>query len=133
MELTRRGEQVNENKRSTAPPFDFSEMSEENLRALILAAEQEIARRKEVKREIARQNVLAAAQEAGMTPKELLELVIGGTKKRGRGGKRGAIAWQHPDDPTKVYRGGKKPDWLKELEEQKKEAVKVEQEQPSST
>jgi DNA-binding protein H-NS len=128
MELTRKGAQVNENRRGTALPFDLSEMSEDDLRALILAAEQEIERRKEFKREFALQQVLAAAQEAGMTPEELLRMATeakGGRRRHG-GGKRGAIAWRHPDDPGKVYRGGKKPEWLKELKEKGREAVKVE-------
>jgi hypothetical protein len=62
--------------------------------------------------------VLAAAQEAGMTPEELLSMASAGKRRRKRGGKRGAIAWRHPDDPSLVYRGGKKPEWVKELKEQ---------------
>jgi hypothetical protein len=128
MELTRRGEQVNEDKRGTALPFDFSEMSEEQLELIIKTAEKEIARRKEFKRELALQQVLAAAQEADMTPEELLRMATEGKgrRRRGGGGKRGAIAWRHPDDPSKVYRGGKKPEWLKELKEKGREPVKVE-------
>jgi hypothetical protein len=127
MELTRRGEQVNE-KRGTAPPFDFSEMSEDDLRARIRAAEQEIEQRKEFRRELALQQVLAAAQEAGMTPEELLRMATEGKgrRRRGGGGKRGAIAWRDPDDPGKVYRGGKKPEWLRALKERGREPVKVE-------
>jgi hypothetical protein len=75
---------------------------------------------------VALQTVLAAAQDAGMTPEELLRMATEGKGRRKRGGKRSAIAWQHPDDPTKVYRGGKKPDWVKELKEQGREPVKVE-------
>jgi DNA-binding protein H-NS len=128
MELTRKGAQVNENRRGTALPFDFSELPEEELELIIKTAEKEIERRKEVKREIALHQVLAAAQEAGMTPEELLRMATeakGGRRRHG-GGKRGAIAWRHPDDPGKVYRGGKKPEWLKELKEKGREPVKVE-------
>jgi hypothetical protein len=57
---------------------DFSEMSEDGLRALIRAAEQEIKRRREVKRELA----LVAAQEAGMTPEELLSMAPAGGFRR---------------------------------------------------
>ena len=57
------------------------------------------------------------AESVGMTPEELLGLGGGGKRRRGGGkGKRGKMVWRHPDDPSKEYRGGKKPDWLKELE-----------------
>jgi hypothetical protein len=36
------------------------------------------------------------------------------------------MLWQHPDDSTKEYRGGKKPDWLKELVEEGREPLRVE-------
>ena len=97
-------------------------MSEEDLVTMIKTAQQEILHRKDAKRELALQKVLAAAQEAGMTPQELAALVAKGKRR----GKRGVVAWQHPDDPTKVYRGGKKPDWLKELEAEGRKAAKVE-------
>jgi hypothetical protein len=128
MELTRKGGQVNEEKRDTGLPYDFSELPEEELERIIKTAEKEMQRRKEFKRYDALQKVLAAAQEAGMTPEELLRMAAEGKGRRKRrgGGRRGAIAWQHPDDPGKVYRGGKKPDWVKELKEQGREAVKVE-------
>ncbi|MEJ2326663.1 MAG: H-NS histone family protein [Chromatiaceae bacterium] len=119
---------MNEEKRNTGLPYDFSELPEEELEQIIKTAEKEIERRKEVKREIALHQVLAAAQEAGMTPEELLRMATeakGGRRRHG-GGKRGAIAWRHPDDPGKVYRGGKKPEWLKELKEKGREPVKVE-------
>jgi hypothetical protein len=63
-----------------------------------------------------------------MTPEELLRMATEGKgrRRRGGGGKRGAIAWRHPDDPGKVYRGGKKPDWVKELEAAGRKPVKVE-------
>jgi hypothetical protein len=55
---------------------------------------------------------------------ELLGIRGGGHRRRG--GRRGAIARQHPNDPTRVYRGGKKPEGVKELKEQGREPVKVE-------
>ena len=36
------------------------------------------------------------------------------------------VEWRHPDDASLVYKGGKKPDWLKKLESEGKKAVKVE-------
>jgi hypothetical protein len=117
---------MNNKTRSTALPFDFSEMSEDDLRALIRAAEQEIERKKETKRALALEKVRAAAEEAGMTPEELLSMATAGEGRRRRRGGRGVVEWRHPDDPRLVYRGGKRPEWVKELKEQGREAVKVE-------
>ena len=47
-----------------------------------------------------------------------------GREKRKRG-QRGAIAWRHPDDPSLIYRGGKKPAWLTDLVASGRGAVKV--------
>ena len=117
---------MNDEARATKPKQDFSDMSDEELAALIPAIERELAKRKERKTREALEKMRAIAEEVGMTPEELLGLPATGGGKRRRGGRRGAIVWQHPDDATKVYRGGKKPDWLNELIREGREAVKVE-------
>lgn len=109
--------------------LDLSLMSEAELEALVPAIERELEKRRERKKRDALEKIRAAAAEIGMTPEELLGLVAfggGGGEKRRRGGRRGPIAWRHPDDAAKVYRGGKKPDWLVALEQEGREAVKVE-------
>jgi DNA-binding protein H-NS len=107
---------------------NLSEFSDSQLVLLQEEIKKELEQRQEFKRYDALQKVLAAAQEAGMTPEELLRMATEGKgrRRRGGGGKRGAIAWRHPDDPGKVYRGGKKPDWVKELEAAGRKPVKVE-------
>ncbi len=109
----------------TTGNLDLGEFSDEALQALIPTIETEIARRRESRQKEALEKMREVAKSVGMTPEELLG--IGGGRRRGGGkGKRGAIAWQHPDDPDKVYRGGKKPDWLMELKEQGRKPKKVE-------
>jgi len=72
--------------------------------------EAELTKRREKKRSDALEKMRTIAEEIGMTPDELLGLPPAGDRRRRCGGRRGPIAWQHPDDPGKVYRGGKKPD-----------------------
>jgi hypothetical protein len=120
------GEQVNEKIRNAESLVDLSALSDKELNLVVEEAQKEMERRKEQRRYDALQRVLALADEVGMTPEEVLSMATAGKGKRRRRGKRGAIAWQHPDDPTKVYRGGKKPDWVRELKEQVREPVKVE-------
>jgi DNA-binding protein H-NS len=119
---------VNENNSTTGHSMDLSAFSDAQLVRLREEINRELEERQELKRRDALQKVLAAAQEAGMTPEELLRMATEGKgrRRRGGGGKRGAIAWRHPDDPGKVYRGGKKPDWVKELEAAGRKPVKVE-------
>jgi hypothetical protein len=129
MELTRKGAiDVNENNSTTGRSMDLSAFSEAQLVRLREEINRELEERQELKRRDALQKVLAAAQEAGMTPEELLSMATEGKGRRRRrgGGKRGAIARQHPDDPSLVYRGGRKPEWMKELRAQGREPVKVE-------
>jgi len=111
-----------------AAQFDFSTMSDAELEALLPAIEKEVEKRKDSKRREALEKIRVIARDVGMTPEELLGVgdASESTSRRLRGaGRRGPIVWQHPDDPDKVYRGGKKPDWLVALEQEGKKAVKV--------
>lgn len=106
-------------------PIDFTAYSDDVLLVTIDAIQLEIARRKEARTQEAIEKMREIASSVGMTPEELLGLG-GGEKPKAKRGRRGAIAWRHPDDPSLVYRGGKKPSWLVELEGQGRAAVKVE-------
>ncbi len=110
----------------TTGNLDLGKFSNEELKELIPRIEMELERRSEEQKKEALEKIREVAQSVGMTPEELLG-IGGGRRRRGGGkGKRGAIAWQHPDDPDKVYRGGKKPDWLTALKEQGRKPKKVE-------
>jgi len=114
---------VNDERHATNPKMDFSAMTDKDLEEMARAVQREVESRKEQKKQDAILKMQAIAEEVGMTPEELLGLSGG---RRRRGGKRGVVAWQHPDDPSLIYRGGKKPDWLKKLREEGREAVRVE-------
>ncbi len=110
----------------TTGNLDLGKFSDEELKTLIPTIEKELAQREEERQKEALEKIREVAKSVGMTPEELLG-IGGGRRRRGGGkGKRGAIAWQHPDDPDKVYRGGKKPDWLMALKDQGRKPKKVE-------
>jgi len=104
--------------------IDLASFSDKELAGLIPKIEKELERRREQKQKEALAKMREIAEEIGMTPEEILGLGGGGGKRR-RKGKRERTVWQHPDDPDKVYRGGRKPEWLRELEEDGREALKV--------
>lgn len=106
-------------------PIDLTAYSDDMLLVTIDAIQLELARRKETRTQEAIEKMREIASSVGMTPEELLGLG-GGEKPKAKRGRRGAIAWRHPDNPSLVYRGGKKPSWLVELEGQGRAAVKVE-------
>ncbi len=107
---------------------DLASFSDEELEGLIPQIQKELETRRKKSRQEAYAKMREIAEEVGMTPEELLGIGGGaGRRRRGGGkGKRVKMIWQHPDDPEKVYKGGKKPDWLKELAEQGREPLKVE-------
>lgn len=106
-------------------PIDLTAYSDDVLLVTIEAIHLELARRREARTQEAIEKMREIASSVGMTPEELLGLG-GGVMPKGKKGRRGAIAWRHPDDPSLVYRGGKKPHWVKALEEEGRAAVKVE-------
>lgn len=107
-----------------ADTLDLSALSDDELEALVPKIEKELASRRESRKKEALDKMREAAKSVGMTPEELLGLSAGGGKrKRGR---RGQIVWRHPDNEALVYKGGKKPGWLKDLEAEGRAAVKVE-------
>lgn len=105
------------------PSIDLSAISDEELEALLPKIEKELDKRRESRKKEAIDKMREAAAAVGMTPEELLG--IGGGGRRRRGGKRAMTMWRHPENPDLVYRGGKKPGWLKELETEGKKAVKM--------
>ena len=107
--------------------LDLSKLSDTELEGLAPKIEKELARRRETRKKEALEQMRRIAENVGMTPEEILGLGSpGGGGRRRRGGRRGQITWRHPDDETKVYKGGKKPEWLHELEAEGRKAVKVE-------
>jgi len=113
----------------TTKTLSMEDFSDSDLERMLPVVEKETERRREARKREAYEKMRAIAEGVGMTPEELLGIgARGGSRRRGGGrkGKRGKMLWQHPDDPTKEYRGGKKPDWLRELEAEGREALKVE-------
>jgi DNA-binding protein H-NS len=102
---------------------DVSALSDAELAALIPEIEREMEKRKDAKKREAVEKMRAIAAEVGLSPEELLGTGGAGRRKRGR---RGPIAWRHPDDSSLIYRGGKKPAWLTDLVASGREAIKVE-------
>ena len=102
----------------TTGKIDLSKFSDEELEELQPMIEKVLEKRREARKREAYEKMQAIAESVGMTPEELLGTGGGARRRRGGGrrGTRGKMLWRHPDDPTKEYRGGKKPDWLKELE-----------------
>jgi DNA-binding protein H-NS len=109
-----------------AVKLDLARFSLEELGELIPLIEGEIERRKEEKQTEALEKMREVATSVGMTPEELLGLPARRRRRGGGRGRREPIAWQHPDDPSLVYRGGRKPQWMQELKEEGREPVKVE-------
>jgi hypothetical protein len=107
----------------TKSKVDVSVLSDAELAALIPAVEREMEKRKDTRKREAVEKMRAIAAEVGLSPEELLGAGGGGKRKRGR---RGPIAWRHPDDSSLVYKGGKKPAWLTDLVASGREAVKAE-------
>lgn len=101
---------------------DVSALSDAELEALIPVVQRELEKRREMRKKETLEKMRAIAAEIGMTPEELLGM--GGTVRRRR--RRGPIAWRHPDDASLIYRGGKKPDWLRDLAASGRKLVKVE-------
>jgi predicted house-cleaning noncanonical NTP pyrophosphatase (MazG superfamily) len=113
---------MNEQVRATARKIDFSNLSDKELEALVPRIEEELAKRYETRKQEALEKMRKAAEAVGMTPEELL-----GIRPRKAARKKGTsdrITWRHPDKPELIYRGGRKPDWVKELEAAGREPVK---------
>jgi DNA-binding protein H-NS len=118
---------VNENARATKPKqvsLDLSEHSDEELEVLMSTIESELAKRHETRKREALEKIREVAKSVGMTAEELLGLPAASSKKR-RGKRTPPAAVRHPDDPELVYQGGRKPAWLKKLNEEGREPVKV--------
>lgn len=103
--------------------LDLSAFSDQALEALVPNIEKELARRADERKKEARAKILAIAEELGMAPADILSESGANRSPRGR---RGAILWRHPDDPSKIYRGGRKPGWVKDLEKEGRTLEKVE-------
>jgi DNA-binding protein H-NS len=119
---------VNDESRATKPKQDdrdLSAYSDEELQVMRGAIEKEIGTRQMQRTREARQKMQEIAKSVGMTPEELLGLSPTGGRRR-RVKRTAGAAVRHPDDPTLVYHGGRKPAWLKRLKEEGREPVKVE-------
>jgi hypothetical protein len=113
----------------TTGKIDLSKFSDEQLEELQPMIAKELETSRETRQKEAYEKMREIAEGVGMTPEELLGIGAKGGRRRrggGSGAGRGKMLWQHPDDPSKEYRGGKKPDWLKELEAEGVEPLRVE-------
>jgi hypothetical protein len=115
-------------KDETTHKLDLASFSDKELEALLPKIEKELATRAETRKKEALDKMRAIAEEVGMTPEQLLGLggAAAGRRRRGAGKRATGTAWAHPDDPSLVYRGGRKPAWMKELKAAGREPVKVE-------
>ncbi len=115
---------MNEETTNVKAKLDLAIFSDKELENLVPMIEKELGKRRETRRKEAVEKMRAIAESVGMTPEELLGLEGG---RRPRAAKRAAagVAWQHPDDPSKVYRGGRRPEWLKALTAEGREPIKV--------
>jgi DNA-binding protein H-NS len=99
MELTRKGEQVNENARATKSKqdtVDLSEFSYEQLEVLAREVARELEERRKKRKHEALEQMREIAKGVGMTPEEILGVAPAGGRRR-RGGKRAPVqAVCHP-------------------------------------
>jgi DNA-binding protein H-NS len=103
--------------------LDLAKFSDKELEGLVPLIEKELVKRREMRQKEALEKMRTIAESVGMTPEELLGLEL---PRRRRTTKRTPTSGlQHPDDPSKVYRGGRKPAWLKALNEEGREPIKV--------
>lgn len=117
---------MNEETTNVKGRLDLASFSDKELEVMVPLIEKELAKRREIRKKEALEKMRIIAESVGMTPEELLGLKEPRAMKRRRSpSTRPIIQWQHPDDSTKVYQGGKKPVWLKELEAEGRSAVKA--------
>ena len=99
-------------------------LKDEELQAVIERAQELLRDRDEKRKDKAREDAIAILAAAGLEPGDLK-----GTPKRKRTGVavyKAGHSYQHPDDPTKVWKGtGVRPAWVKELEAKGRKPVEV--------
>lgn len=120
-----RGDFLMNEETNVKEKLDLAIFTDKELEILGPMIEKELGKRRETRRKDALDKMRAIAEGVGMTPEELLGIERTrrprGTSKRAPSG----TAWQHPDYPSKVYRGGRRPEWLKALKEEGREPIKV--------
>jgi len=115
---------MNEETMNAKGKLDLASFSDKELEALVPLIEKELAKRRDIRKKEALEKVRTIAESVGMTPEELLGI---DRARRPRATRRAPASggWQHPDDPSKIYRGGRKPAWLNALREEGREPVKL--------
>lgn len=115
---------MNEETMNAKGKLDLASCSDKELEALVPLIEKELVKRRDIRKKEALEKVRTIAESVGMTPEELLGL---DRARRPRATKRASASggWQHPDDPSKIYRGGRKPAWLNTLRKEGREPVKL--------
>lgn len=115
---------MNEETTNVKGRLDLASLSDKELEVMVPLIEKELAKRRDIRKKEALEKVRTIAESVGMTPEELLGI---DRARRPRATRRAPASggWQHPDDPSKIYRGGRKPAWLKALREEGREPVKL--------
>lgn len=115
---------MNEETTNVKGRLDLASLSDKELEVMVPLIEKELAKRRDIRKKEALEKMRIIAESVGMTPEELLGIE---RTRRPRATKRAPASggWQHPDDPSKIYRGGRKPAWLNALREEGREPVKL--------
>lgn len=91
------------------PEIDLSQLSLEQLKELLPAAQERVEKLEEDKRRKALEKMEAAADAVGMTPMELLKHFGVGARAK----KAPKPKYQNPDDASQTWSGrGRKPEWV---------------------
>ena len=102
--------------------MDLSKYSIKELQALKKDIDKQIASRKKAEAKKAKDELKQVAEKYGFSLNELVSGAASATKGRGNV----PAKFQHPDDPSKTWSGrGRKPVWVKELEERGREMESV--------
>lgn len=94
--------------------MDLSKYSIKELHALKKEIDKQINSRKKAEAKKAKDELKQVAEKYGFSLNELISGSPSAAKVRGKA----PAKFQHPDDPSKTWSGrGRKPVWVKELEE----------------
>lgn len=97
--------------------FDLSKLSVAELRTLQDDIKQALTDREHEERNKAREEIMAIAQNAGLSLKELLAGSTRGTGKSAKGTRSGKVAvqYRHPSNSSQQWTGrGRQPAWVKD-------------------
>lgn len=107
----------NKGQGSTVPEMDFanvSELSEEHLKSLREAVEQQIEARKDQRKRDVQAEYQRLADSIGMTPVQIVQDMVSHGKASKSNKAVAGVKYCNPNDLTQTWSGrGKRPNWLK--------------------